>query len=153
MPSLVQSIPLTGTWPHWLAFGGEFPGEEIVPRLYTVHILLVPGILLALIAVQRARQTCQRWPSTTGSPGEIVIDLEGVKAPGLPMIGMEYDHPSPAKAKQLVQSLVRNSRATTVSSAEPQRPASDRECDVGRTREPGGPGRPLWMERCWRSIV
>jgi ubiquinol-cytochrome c reductase cytochrome b subunit len=29
----------------------EFPGTEIIPRLYLIHVLLLPGILLALIAV------------------------------------------------------------------------------------------------------
>ena len=48
---LILSIPLIGTWTHWLLFGSEFPGTEIIPRLYTAHILLIPGILLALIAV------------------------------------------------------------------------------------------------------
>jgi ubiquinol-cytochrome c reductase cytochrome b subunit len=51
MSGLILSIPVIGTWTHWLLFGSEFPGTEIVPRLYTVHILLIPGILLALIAV------------------------------------------------------------------------------------------------------
>ena len=45
------SIPVIGTWIHWLIFGGEFPGTEIIPRLYIVHVLLLPAILLALIAV------------------------------------------------------------------------------------------------------
>jgi ubiquinol-cytochrome c reductase cytochrome b subunit len=31
-------------------FDGEFPGEMIIPRLYTAHVLLIPGLLLALIA-------------------------------------------------------------------------------------------------------
>ena len=31
-------------------FGGEFPGDAIIPRLYTVHVLLIPGMLLGLIA-------------------------------------------------------------------------------------------------------
>jgi ubiquinol-cytochrome c reductase cytochrome b subunit len=48
---IMLSIPVIGTWVHWLAFGGEFPGEAIIPRLYTVHILLVPGLILALVAV------------------------------------------------------------------------------------------------------
>ena len=29
----------------------QFPGEDIIPRLYTVHVLLIPGIFLALITV------------------------------------------------------------------------------------------------------
>ncbi|HEV8558919.1 MAG TPA: cytochrome bc complex cytochrome b subunit, partial [Actinophytocola sp.] len=49
--SLIMSIPVIGTWSHWLLFGSEFPGTEIIPRLYTLHILLIPGLMLALIAV------------------------------------------------------------------------------------------------------
>ncbi len=54
MSGLLLSIPVLGTWVHWALFGSEFPGEDIVPRLYTAHILLVPGILLALIGVHLA---------------------------------------------------------------------------------------------------
>ncbi|HYQ68341.1 cytochrome bc complex cytochrome b subunit [Actinophytocola sp.] len=48
---LVMSLPVIGTWASWLLFGSEFPGTEIIPRMYTLHILLIPGVLLALIAV------------------------------------------------------------------------------------------------------
>jgi ubiquinol-cytochrome c reductase cytochrome b subunit len=51
MSGLILSIPVIGTWTHWLLFGSEFPGTEIIPRLYTTHILLIPGILLALIGL------------------------------------------------------------------------------------------------------
>ncbi|MCE6997709.1 ubiquinol-cytochrome c reductase cytochrome b subunit [Saccharothrix sp. S26] len=51
MAALLISFPVVGTWINWLAFGGEFPGTEIIPRLYTLHILVIPGIILALIAV------------------------------------------------------------------------------------------------------
>ncbi|MBV9847136.1 MAG: cytochrome bc complex cytochrome b subunit [Kutzneria sp.] len=51
MFELIQSIPVIGTWAAWLLFGGEFPGTLIVPRMYTLHILLLPGAILALIAV------------------------------------------------------------------------------------------------------
>ncbi|RDI49941.1 cytochrome bc1 complex cytochrome b subunit [Nocardia mexicana] len=43
-------IPIIGTWLHWLMFGGDFPGDLIIPRLYIAHVLLFPGIMLALIA-------------------------------------------------------------------------------------------------------
>jgi ubiquinol-cytochrome c reductase cytochrome b subunit len=46
----MKSMPLVGTYMSFFLFGGEFPGESIIPRLYTVHVLLIPGILLALIA-------------------------------------------------------------------------------------------------------
>jgi len=51
LSGLMMSIPIAGTWINWLIFGSEFPGTEVIPRLYAVHILLVPGILLALIGV------------------------------------------------------------------------------------------------------
>jgi hypothetical protein len=35
-------------------FGSEFPGTEIIPRLYTLHIVILPGIMLALIGVHLA---------------------------------------------------------------------------------------------------
>ena len=47
--SVGESVPVVGTWSTFLLFGGNFPGESIIGRLYVVHILLVPGILLALI--------------------------------------------------------------------------------------------------------
>ena len=47
--SITQSIPVVGTWASILLFGGEFPGTSIVGRLYAVHILLIPGLILALI--------------------------------------------------------------------------------------------------------
>ena len=48
---IVQSIPLVGTYVHFFLFGGEFPGTAIIPRLYTIHVLLIPGVILALITV------------------------------------------------------------------------------------------------------
>ncbi|MDN3496054.1 ubiquinol-cytochrome c reductase cytochrome b subunit [Planococcus sp. APC 4015] len=47
---MVKGIPLIGTWISFLLFGGEFPGTDIVGRLYTLHILLLPAIVVALIA-------------------------------------------------------------------------------------------------------
>ncbi|MFL6118854.1 cytochrome bc complex cytochrome b subunit [Actinophytocola sp.] len=48
---LIESLPVVGTWSSWLLFGSEFPGTELIPRIYTLHILLIPGVLLALIGV------------------------------------------------------------------------------------------------------
>jgi len=48
---IMLSIPVVGTYISFLVFGGEYPGDDIVARLYTVHILLVPGVILALITV------------------------------------------------------------------------------------------------------
>ena len=46
---LMKSIPVLGTYVSFFLFGGEFPGDDIIPRLFTVHVLLLPALLLALI--------------------------------------------------------------------------------------------------------
>ena len=45
----IKSQPVVGTYMSFFLFDGEFPGEAIIPRLFTVHVLLIPGILLALV--------------------------------------------------------------------------------------------------------
>ena len=46
---VLQGIPIVGTYLAFFLFGGPFPGNIIVPRMYIIHVLLIPGILLALI--------------------------------------------------------------------------------------------------------
>ena len=46
---LIRSIPLVGSYLEFFIFGGEFPGDIIIPRLYMAHILLIPALLLGLI--------------------------------------------------------------------------------------------------------
>jgi quinol---cytochrome-c reductase cytochrome b subunit len=46
----MKSIPVVGSYLSFFLFGGEFPGDSIIPRLFTIHVLLIPGLLLALIA-------------------------------------------------------------------------------------------------------
>ena len=49
--AIIQSIPVVGTYLSFFAFGGAFPGEVFIPRIYIVHVLLIPGIFLALITI------------------------------------------------------------------------------------------------------
>lgn len=48
---VVKSIPVVGSYMSYMIFGGEFPGEDIIPRLFTLHILVVPALILALIGL------------------------------------------------------------------------------------------------------
>ncbi|GAB3126195.1 cytochrome bc1 complex cytochrome b subunit [Glaciibacter psychrotolerans] len=48
---IIKGIPVAGTWISFLLFGGEFPGEDIVGRLYSLHILLLPALVVAFIAM------------------------------------------------------------------------------------------------------
>jgi ubiquinol-cytochrome c reductase cytochrome b subunit len=49
LEGVILGIPIVGTYAAFFLFGGQFPGTSIVPRLYIIHVLLIPGILLALI--------------------------------------------------------------------------------------------------------
>lgn len=48
---MIVGFPVVGTWISFLLFGGEFPGSDIVGRLYTLHILLLPAIVVAFVAM------------------------------------------------------------------------------------------------------
>lgn len=47
----IKAIPFIGVWISYLLFGGEFPGDDLVGRFYSLHILVVPAIILLLIGV------------------------------------------------------------------------------------------------------
>jgi quinol---cytochrome-c reductase cytochrome b subunit len=74
----ILSIPLIGTWAHFALFGGDFPGELIVGRLHILHVLLIPGIMLALITVHlliRIRQQHTQFPG----PGRTEHNVVGTR--------------------------------------------------------------------------
>ena len=90
---LIRAIPLIGTWAEFFTFAGEFPGELIIPRLYMVHILLVPALLLGLIAAHLAlvvyhKHTQYPGPGRTGGNvvGYPVFPVYAAKAGGFFLI-------------------------------------------------------------------
>ena len=48
---IFKSIPLVGTYISLFFFGGEFPGTAVIGRLYTLHIMIIPAMLLLLVAI------------------------------------------------------------------------------------------------------
>ena len=52
--SVLISVPFVGPWLASLIFGGNFPGTDIIPRLFVIHILIVPVALLMLITFHLA---------------------------------------------------------------------------------------------------
>ncbi|MFT4236002.1 MAG: ubiquinol-cytochrome c reductase cytochrome b subunit, partial [Microbacterium sp.] len=48
---MIKGIPIIGTWTSYLIFGGEFPGTEIVGRLYSMHILILPLLVIAMVVL------------------------------------------------------------------------------------------------------
>ncbi|MEO3823217.1 ubiquinol-cytochrome c reductase cytochrome b subunit [Actinomadura sp. B10D3] len=71
LEGVIASIPLVGSYAVMFLFGGEFPGTDIIPRLYVIHILLIPGILAALIPLHAIvltwRQTHTQFPGKGSS--------------------------------------------------------------------------------------
>ena len=47
---VLLGIPVVGTYLSFFLFGGQFPGTEFVTRFYIIHVLLIPGLLLALVS-------------------------------------------------------------------------------------------------------
>lgn len=48
---MIKGVPFIGPWISSLLFGGEFPGENIVARLYSLHIMLIPALILVFLAL------------------------------------------------------------------------------------------------------
>ncbi len=76
--ALIQSIPIIGSWLAISLAGGEFPGTLLIPRLYIAHVLLIPGLILALIAVHVGlvfKQKHTQWPG----PGRTEHNVVGYR--------------------------------------------------------------------------
>jgi ubiquinol-cytochrome c reductase cytochrome b subunit len=75
--AIILSIPVAGTWVANSLFGGEFPGTGlIIPRLYILHVFLIPLALLALIVVHVGLVFVQKhtqWPG----PGRTNTNVVG----------------------------------------------------------------------------
>ena len=88
LSSITLGIPLVGTGLHWALFGGDFPcgglgyqcsaDGTLMPRLYAIHILLFPGIMLALIGVHLALVWSQKHTDFPG-PGKTETNVVGVR--------------------------------------------------------------------------
>lgn len=78
MSGIVLSIPLVGTWIQFALFNGDFPGDIIIPRLYVLHVLIFPAIILALIGAHLALVWYQKHTQFPG-PGRTENNVVGVR--------------------------------------------------------------------------
>jgi ubiquinol-cytochrome c reductase cytochrome b subunit len=79
--SITQSIPLIGPNLASLLFGGDFPTTGLIPRIYAVHILLVPGAIAGLLGAHMGLLWIQRH---TQYPGRRRDDRTIVGTPMVP---------------------------------------------------------------------
>jgi len=88
LSSISLGMPVIGTWLHWALFGGDFPCGGVgyqcaqdgywIPRMYSLHILLIPGIILALIGIHLALVWFQKHTQFPG-PGRTEHNVVGVR--------------------------------------------------------------------------
>ncbi len=85
----MQSAPVIGSYLAYFVFDGPFPGEMIIPRLYTVHVLLLPAILvglftahIVLVAVQKHTQYPGPGRTNDNVVGYPVMPVYAAKAGG-----------------------------------------------------------------------
>jgi len=74
--SIVLGIPVVGSYVAFFLFGGQFPGEAFIPRIYTIHVLLLPAIFLALIGAHLVLLVVQKHTQYPG-PGRTNNNVVG----------------------------------------------------------------------------
>lgn len=63
--AIALSVPVIGPWLAYVALGGNVPSPSIIPRLYALHIFVVPALITALLALHLGilwRQTHTNYP-------------------------------------------------------------------------------------------
>ena len=74
---MVEAIPVVGVWISYLLFGGEFPGTAIVGRLFSLHIMLLPALLIAMLGAHLLLLVINKHTQWAG-PGKTNDNVVGV---------------------------------------------------------------------------
>ena len=71
----VLSIPFIGPWLAFLIFGGEFPTDRLISRLFVLHVLLLPAIYATTIAIHVGLVFIQKHTAyrSSGATEETVV--------------------------------------------------------------------------------
>ncbi len=81
LQGVLQSIPVVGTYASYFLFGGQYPGHSIIPRMYILHVLLIPALFAALIGAHIFIMYHQKH---TQMPGKGRTNKNVVGAPAWP---------------------------------------------------------------------
>ena len=76
--AIILGLPIIGTWLHWAIFGGDFPSDLMLDRFYILHVLILPGIILGLIAAHVLLVWFQKHTQFPG-PGRAENNVVGVR--------------------------------------------------------------------------
>jgi len=80
--SIILSIPLVGTYVAFFLFGGNFPGTDIIPRFFILHVLIIPLIILGLVGAHMGLLVRQKH---TQFPGKGKTEKNVVGSPMYPV--------------------------------------------------------------------
>lgn len=73
--SIVQGVPFVGPDIAFFVFGGEFPAETIISRLFVAHVLIVPVLISAVLGAHLAivwRQKHTQFPGAGRTERNVV---------------------------------------------------------------------------------
>jgi ubiquinol-cytochrome c reductase cytochrome b subunit len=73
--SIVVSVPVVGPWLAFLLFGGEYPADATLGRLFVAHIFIVPLFIFALLSAHLAiiwRQKHTQFPGPGNTEENVV---------------------------------------------------------------------------------
>ncbi len=76
--SIVESIPLIGSYMAFFLFGGNFPGNSIIPRFFILHVLILPAVIVGLLSAHLGLLVRQKH---TQFPGRNKTERNVVGAP------------------------------------------------------------------------
>jgi len=75
--SIVESIPLIGSYMAFFLFGGNFPGDSIIPRFFILHVLILPAVIVGLLAAHLGMLVRQKHTQFPGG-GKTQRNVVGV---------------------------------------------------------------------------
>jgi cytochrome b-561 len=75
--SIARSIPFVGETASELIFGGNFPTLGSIPRLYTIHVLILPALLVAVMSIHlliviKQKHTQPGYAKKHAEPGRVL---------------------------------------------------------------------------------
>jgi ubiquinol-cytochrome c reductase cytochrome b subunit len=73
--AILLSVPVIGPWLTYLFFGGNIPSAATLPRMYGLHIFLIPALISAVLALHLGiiwRQKHTNFPGPRRSDSTIV---------------------------------------------------------------------------------
>ncbi|MGH9076207.1 MAG: cytochrome bc1 complex cytochrome b subunit, partial [Acidimicrobiales bacterium] len=74
--SIIESIPLIGTWLAYVIVGTTYPGPNILSRLFVIHEFLFPAIIVALLGAHLSILWRQKHTDFPG-PGKTEHNIVG----------------------------------------------------------------------------